>query len=93
MAGPKVSFIQRFHCTLFYLQSLQCLCQFIGSKEIGNYRGNTVVADSLSEVRKSVSKKQKVQVTIRFKGMVVTDEKTKVSCQHYFFFVVEIWPT
>ncbi len=54
------------------------IVQFLGSKEIGNYRGSTVVMDTLAEVRKAVKKKQKVQVTIKFKGMVILDEKSKV---------------
>ena len=50
----------------------------MGSSEIGDYRGNTVIADTLSLLRKSTAKKSKVTINIKFKGLTVTDEKTKV---------------
>lgn len=50
----------------------------VGSVEIGDYRGNTVIADTLSTLRKTALKKTKVSINIRFKGLVVTDEKSKV---------------
>ena len=37
-----------------------------------------MVADSMSQLRKATTKLSKVSVTIRFMGLIVLDEKTKV---------------
>lgn len=50
----------------------------MGSIDIGDYRGNTVIADSVSKLRKATTKPQKVTICIKFKGMTVTGEKSKV---------------
>ena len=54
------------------------LSQYGGCKEIGNYRGNSVIADNLAHLRRNVTKKHKVKVTLRFKDISVTDFKQKV---------------
>ena len=55
------------------------LCmQFAGSKEIADYRGSRVLSQTLAELRNAVTKKQKVMVALKFKGIQVTDVKSKV---------------
>ena len=50
----------------------------MGALEIGDYRGSSVVLDTMSQLRKKNSKRVKVNITIKFKGMLVVNEKTKV---------------
>jgi hypothetical protein len=54
-----------------------CL-QFIGSTDIGDYRGNSVITDTIAQIRRAKTKPQKVVISIKFKGVTVTEEKSKV---------------
>lgn len=56
----------------------------VGDAEIGDYRGNTVISDTLAMLRKSAARKAKVSINIKFKGIVVTDEKSKVKIAGFY---------
>lgn len=51
--------------------------QYLGSKEVTNYRGSNEAKDAIRELRKKGSK-SKVTVTLHMKGLAVKDEKAKV---------------
>lgn len=52
--------------------------QYVGSMEIGEYHGNTAMAEAMSQLCRTPTKRQKVIVNIKFKGMVMLEAKSKV---------------